>query len=162
MGEVDQVAGGIGEERLPAVGARPARRRIGGRDELRRHLGRGAERRVIQHRQILVDRALDTSGTRPWAPYALPTAGIGLDQAAVDRHPVAAHQALGHAAAHHRLEHVAQKIAVAQAAMAVLREGRMIWHLARQAEPTEPIGSPGSDGPPRTAGVPSGCRSNSR
>jgi hypothetical protein len=47
MVEVDEVVGGLGEERLPAVGARPARRRIGGRDELRRHLGRRAERRVI-------------------------------------------------------------------------------------------------------------------
>jgi hypothetical protein len=33
---------------------------------------------------------------------------------------------------------MAQEIALAEAAMAVLREGRMIRHLARQAEPTEP------------------------
>ena len=31
MVEVDEVVGGISEERLPAVGARPARGRIGGR-----------------------------------------------------------------------------------------------------------------------------------
>jgi hypothetical protein len=63
---------------------------------------------------------------------------IGDDHAGVDGEGFAAHQPLGHAARHHRLEHSAQKIAIAEAAMAVLGEGRVVGHVAVEAQPTEP------------------------
>ena len=107
MVEVDEVVGGIGEERLPAMGAHPARRRIGGRDELRRHLGRVAECRVIQHGQILVDRAARHLRRQALGAFdALLAAGIGLDQADVDGKAVAVDETLFETAAQHRLEHM--------------------------------------------------------
>src|SRR5580700_8310473 len=39
---------------------------------------------------------------------------------------------------HRRLEHLAQQIAVAEAAVPVLREGRVVRHRALEPEPTEP------------------------
>ena len=63
---------------------------------------------------------------------------IGDDHAGVDGEGFAAHQPLGHAARHHRLEHLAQKIAVAEAAVAVLGERRVVGHVAVDAQPTEP------------------------
>ena len=92
---------------------------------------------------------------------ALLAAGIGLDQAAVDREAVTAHQPLGHAAAYHRLEDM--EIARAEAAMAVLGKGRMVRHFAEPGRAGRTTGRPGSNGPPRTAtGVPSGWRSDRR
>ena len=64
--------------------------------------------------------------------------GIGLDQAGIDRKAFAADQPLVHAAPHHRLEQVAEEIALAKAAMAVLGEGGVVRHLALQAEAAEP------------------------
>src|SRR6266446_5447058 len=46
----------------------------------------------------------------------------------IDGKALAAHQSLGHAAPHGRLEYLAQQIAVAEAAVSVLREGRMVRH----------------------------------
>src|SRR4030095_5796488 len=93
-----------GEEGLPTVSPRPARLRICRGDELRRHRGRGAEGRVVQHSQVLVNpparhirrqalRSLDTT---------LPVR-IGPDEAGIYREAFTAHQPLGHAAAHYRL-----------------------------------------------------------
>jgi len=58
-------------------------------------------------------RALDT----------LLTAGVGLNQAAVDRKAVAADKTLFDAAAQHRLEHMPQQVALAKAAMAPSASG---------------------------------------
>ena len=52
----DQIVGGVGEEGLPAMGAGPARRRIGWGDELGRDLGRCPEGRIVQHGPKLRDR----------------------------------------------------------------------------------------------------------
>ena len=65
-------------------------------------------------------------------------AGVGLDQTGVDGKALAADQTLVDAALQHGLEQPAQQVAVAEAAVPVLREGRMIGHLAVEAEPTEP------------------------
>src|SRR5687767_451032 len=86
------------------------------------------------------------SSTSRYSRTAILTAGIGLDEATVDRasrarlacrqvrrrvrKAGAAHQSLGHAAAHHRLEDMTQSIAVTETAMAVLRDaviGRRPW-----------------------------------
>ncbi len=121
------------------MGTCPARRRIGRRDELRCHFSRGAEGCVVQHGYVFVDRAAGHVLRQALRSLnaTLPV-GVGLDQAGVDREAVAAHEPLRHAAAHHLLEEMAQQIAVAEAAMAVLREGGMLGDIALQAEPAEP------------------------
>ena len=89
--------------------------------------------------QVLIDRA-----ARQFRRQALRSIDatlpvcIGLDQAGIDGKTLAAHQALGHAAPYHHLEDMAQKIAVAEAAVPVLREGRVVWNFALQAKPAKP------------------------
>ena len=68
---------------------------------------------------------------------ALPV-GVGPDQAGIDREALAADQPFLDAAPDRRLEQLAQEIAVAEAAVPVLREGRVVRHVALQAEPAEP------------------------
>ena len=63
---------------------------------------------------------------------------IGADQARIDREAFAADQPLGHAARDGHFEQLAQQVAVAEAAMPVLGEGRMIGYRAIKAEPAEP------------------------
>lgn len=63
--------------------------------------------------------------------------GIGPDQAGIDREALAADEPLGDAAPNRRLEQFAQKITVTEAAMPVLREGRVDGHIAFQPEPAE-------------------------
>ena len=57
-------------------------------------------------------------------------AGGSPDQAGAHREALAADQPLGHAAPQHRLEQGALEVAVAEAAMAVLRECRVVGHVA--------------------------------
>jgi hypothetical protein len=57
------------------------------------------------------------------ARHAALAVGVGGDQAGVDGEALAADQAFGHAAAHDGLEQLAQQIALAEAAVAVLGEG---------------------------------------
>src|SRR5215472_19081261 len=64
--------------------------------------------------------------------------GVGLDHAGVDREALAADQPLIDAALHCRLEHAAQQIALAEATVPVLREGRMIRHRTIEPKPAEP------------------------
>lgn len=54
--QVDQIIGAVGEERLTALGAGPARGRIGRRQELRNDRRRGAKRGIVEHGQIFVHR----------------------------------------------------------------------------------------------------------
>ena len=51
---------------------------------------------------------------------------------------LAADQALGDAARDHAFEQVAEEVAVAEAAMPVLGEGRVVWDRVHQVEPAEP------------------------
>lgn len=98
-----------------------------------------AERGIVQDIQILVDGA--ARRTRRQAVRSRPAAlaiGVGADQAGIDREALAADQPFGHAAAHRRLEHLAQQIAVAEAAVSVPGEGRVIRHRAIEAQPAEP------------------------
>jgi len=64
--------------------------------------------------------------------------GVGLDHAGIDCEALAADQSLVDAALDRRLEHLAQQVAVAETAVPVLREGRMVRHRAIQPEPAEP------------------------
>src|SRR6185437_4176400 len=51
---------------------------------------------------------------------------------------LATHQAFGHTAPNHRLEHLAQQVGITEAAVARLRKGRVVRNLAVEAETTEP------------------------
>ena len=141
MVHVDQVVGGVGEEGVPLQRAGPLRRRIGPRDELRLHLARRAPGGIVQRVEILLHRAaglghrLPVDRFRPFRRALL--VGVGPDQAGVDREAFAADQPFLDAAPHRRLEQLAQQIAVAEAAMPVLGEGRVVRNIALQAEPAE-------------------------
>jgi hypothetical protein len=63
---------------------------------------------------------------------------IGADETGVDRKAFAADQPLGHAALNGHLEQLPQQVAVAEAAVPVLREGGVIGHRAFETEPAEP------------------------
>jgi len=63
---------------------------------------------------------------------------VGGYQAGVHRKSLAADKPFLNTAAHHRLKDMPERIAVAKAAMAVLREGGVIRHMAVQTEPTKP------------------------
>jgi hypothetical protein len=54
---VDEIVVGVREECRPLVGAGPLRRGIGWRDELRDNVAGGAPRRIVEGRQILLNRA---------------------------------------------------------------------------------------------------------
>ena len=66
---------------------------------------------------------------------------IGNNHAGVDCKGLASHDPFLHAARHHRLEQLAQEIAFAEAAVAVLGESRMIGDVAVESQSTEPPGS---------------------
>jgi hypothetical protein len=64
--------------------------------------------------------------------------GIGHDHARIDRERLTADQPFLHAARHHSLKQLAQKVALAKTPMAILREGRMVRNLAVEPQPAEP------------------------
>src|SRR6202011_3871490 len=107
--------------------AGPARARGGVRDELRHDRRSRAKRGIVEYRQILPHGMVRLLGGRPLATrHATLAVGVGLDHAGIDREALAADQPLGDAALYGRLKHLAQQVAVAEAAVPVLREGRMV------------------------------------
>ena len=95
---------------------------------------------LVQHRQVLLHRPAgglgrQAGGALDRAPVA---ARVGPDQAGVHCEALAAHQALGHAAPHRRLEQLAHEIAVAESAVPVLGEGGVVGDVALQPQPAEP------------------------
>jgi len=64
--------------------------------------------------------------------------GVGSNQAGIDSEGRPVNQPFCHAASDHGLEQLAQQIAIAEAAMPILGEGRVVRHLAIEAEPAEP------------------------
>src|SRR5271156_3986938 len=64
--------------------------------------------------------------------------GVGDDDAGVDREGLAAHDPFLHAARNRGLEQLSQKIALAEAAVAVLGKRRMIGDVAVEPQSTEP------------------------
>jgi hypothetical protein len=139
---IDQIIGGVGEERVALVSTGPLRRRIGWRDELGLDRAGCTESGGVQGCQILTHgmpgilaEIVDVVAIA-WNRTLL--VGIGSDQAGIDSKPFATHQALTQAPVHHRLEQVPQDIALTEAAMPVAREGRVIRHLAVEPQPAEP------------------------
>lgn len=90
-------------------------------------------------RQILVDSAARQLRRQAFiaSVEALPV-GLCTDQARVHCEAVAADEPLKHAPLHRLLEQAAQQIAVAEPAMPVLGEGRVIRHVAVEPQPAEP------------------------
>ena len=82
---------------------------------------------------------LDFSGAAHWSP-SMPRLAVRVcpDQAAVNGEAITADQPFRHASADDRLEHAAQQVALAEAAVPALREGRMIGNLPLQPKPAEP------------------------
>ena len=139
MIQVDQIVVRVSEEGEPAIRARPARGRIGGRDELGHDLGRAAERRFVEHGQILADSMARVVGwLPPIAGRRVLAVGVRLDHRRVDREALAADEPFRDAAGDRRLEQLAEQIALAKATMPVLREGRVVGHRAVQTQPAEP------------------------
>jgi hypothetical protein len=139
---VDQIVGGVSEESMPLMRARPLGCRIRSGNELRRHWRCGSERRVIEGGEVLLRGAnrilLDLLRFPVLARNRALLVGVGGDEAGVDRKSVGAHQPLCHAALNDALEHMTQQTALAKAAMPVLRERRVIGNLAVQTESAEP------------------------
>ncbi len=78
--DVDQVVRRVGEEGLATMRPRPACRRVGGRDELRRALGRSSESGIIEDSQILMDRSAGSIRRKSLVAFdPLLPIGIGLD-----------------------------------------------------------------------------------
>src|ERR1700722_12197816 len=63
---------------------------------------------------------------------------VSHDYTGVDRESLASHDPFFHAARHHGLEQLAQEIALAEAAVAVLGKRRMIRDVAIEPQATEP------------------------
>ena len=102
-------------------------------------LGCGAERGIIEDSEIFFNGAAgcvkrQARGSRDTGAVA----GIGLDQTGVDSEPFATDQPLGDAALQHALEQTSQQVALTKAAVAVLREGRVVGHRAIEPELAEP------------------------
>ena len=140
--EIDRVVGRVGEEGMTLQGSSPLCRWIGPWDELRLHLAGRTPGRLVERVEILPDRP---PGFGESGPVDLLRAlggallvRIRLDQAGIDGETLTTHQAFLDAAPDGRLEQFAQEITVTEAAMPVLREGRVVGHIALQPEPAEP------------------------
>jgi hypothetical protein len=135
--QIDEVIVGIGITRDGVGRSGIAGRRIGRRDRLRLDRRRSAEGRVIQDRQIFRD---GTTGGRIEVfdfGNASTSMRIGHDYAGVDGEGLTSHDPFLHAARQHGLEQLSQKIALAEAAVAVLGKCRMIRNLAVETQATE-------------------------
>ena len=107
------------------------RRRVGRCDELRRHLDGRAKRRVIEDGEVFLDRSVCCIGRQTRSTFDAGTvAGVGCNQTGIDGKAFAADQAFVDATLQHGLKQPAQQVAIAEAAVPVLREGRMIGHFA--------------------------------
>ena len=117
---------------------RPPRRRVGRRDELGRHFACCAECSVVKDGKIFVDRAAGRSWRQTGGTFdPVAVAGVGLNQTGVDGKAFAADQPLVNAAFQDGFEQAPQQIALAKAAVPVLREGRMIGHFAVETQSTK-------------------------
>ena len=135
---IDQVVDGIGEERRPAVHRDPPRRGVGRRCELRLYLGCGTERGIIEGGEIFLDRATGRLWRQACTSDPRALADVRPDQAGVDGKAFATDQPFVDAALQHGLEQPPQQIALPETAVRVLREGRVIRHLAFEPQTAEP------------------------
>ncbi len=137
---VDQVIQAVAELHALVRLGRPGRAGIAGRDHLRRlALGR---RLGVERGQVLPNGPALPGGVRPvelvQAGHPVVAAGVSLQDAGVHREALAAHQPGAHAALHRGLEHMAEDVALAEAAVPVLGKAGVVGHRVLQAEPAEP------------------------
>src|SRR6476620_2065775 len=66
------------------------------------------------------------------------TAGVGLHDAGINGEALAFNQTSVHAGPYHRFKDLAQEVTVAETAVAIHRECRVIRHRVVKIEPTEP------------------------
>ncbi len=159
---VDQVVGRVGVERRAAWRRGPARLRIGQRDVLRQRLRKRSPSSASRYsRTARVLSAGSFQSTASAAGHSALPAGIGRDDAGVHRKAFALDQTGGHAAAHDFIEQPSEGRAVAEAAMAILGERRMLGYGILQDSDDRTSDRPGSAVPLRTAASPSECRSSS-
>src|SRR5467141_4938857 len=124
------------------LSAGPLCGRIRPGDELRYRLAGCAPGSLIQGIEIFPDGSarlgdgLPVYIIRPGSRALL--VGIGSNQAGIDSKGRPINHPFCHAASNHGLEQLAQQIAIAEAAMPILGEGRVVRHLTIEAEPAEP------------------------
>ena len=114
---------GIGEDGLAPIGAGPLSCRIGRGDEFGANVARGAERGIIERRQIVPDRAYGVFRDGPAIPIFARKrpllVGIRCDQAGIAGKAFSADKPFIDASLDGRLEQMAQDIALAEAAVAI-------------------------------------------
>src|SRR5215469_12076611 len=96
---------------------------------------------IVETRQEFDNGSGLTLGSRPIdliRRLTMIAAGIGLHDARIDREPFTPHQASIHTGPHHRLEQLSKDVAIAEAAVAIHREGRVVRHWVIEIETTEP------------------------
>ena len=140
---VDQVVGGIGKVGRTAPSPGPLRGRIGMRGELRLDRARSAECGIVERFQVFPDGprrvyGIDAARLPVRLRRGVLPVRVSLDDTGVRGEALAAGQAFCDAPGYHGLEEMAQQVAVAEAAMTVLGEGRMIRHRHGQIKAAEP------------------------
>jgi hypothetical protein len=127
---------------MPFVSTGPLRGRIRSSDKLRYRLAGYTPGSLIQGIEIFPDASacpgdgLPVDIIRPGGRALF--VGIGSNQAGIDSEGRPINQPFCHAASDNGLEQLAQQIAIAEAAMPILEERRVVRHLAIEAEPAEP------------------------
>src|SRR6185312_2886657 len=124
------------------MGAGPLRRGICLRDELWDDLAGRTPGSLIKRSQVLAHRTARCCERGPvgllgTSDRAL-LVGVGRDQACINGEAVTTNQSSLDRPGDNGLEHMTEGIAVAEAPVPVLREGRVIRHLTVQPEPAEP------------------------
>src|SRR6202011_5050117 len=123
---VDEIVVGVREECRPLVGTGPLRRGIGRRDELRDNVAGGAPCRIVEGRQILLDRTPGPRRITVPAPVLTRDrallVGVGRNQARIDCKSFATNQTGGNACLDDPFEHAADNISIAEALVAGARE----------------------------------------
>ena len=66
------------------------------------------------------------------------TAGVRFHDAGIDREGFTLDQTGVHARPHHRLEYLAEQVAIAEPAVTIDRESRVIGNIVVEIEPAEP------------------------
>ena len=103
------------------------------------NFGVTAKRRIIKHGKIFLDRATSRSWRQTRSSLdAGAVTGVGLDQTGIDGKAFAADQTLVEAGLQDGLEQAPQQIALAKAAMRVLRESGAVRHRAVETQAAEP------------------------
>ena len=138
--DVDQIIEPVAELNALVGFGGPGRTRVHRRDRLW-HLAirigifviKGAEKLGNRPRLTLRQRPVDLVGG-----LGMITAGVRFHDAGIDREGFTLDQTGVHARPHHRLEYLAEQVAVAEPAVTIDRERRVIGHLVVEVEPAEP------------------------